>query len=123
MNVVLYTRDFEPITVLDLPMWLLEQMEKQGQVKVAVQEPVSWMVNSPEQPVTAEPNLRTVTLECLRIRWLDSTNKTIIVTQDDELALALKPDWLPGQRAQVNNYKETITNLVNMLKKAMRPNE
>lgn len=123
MNVVLYTRDFEPITVLDLPLWLLDRMEKQGRVRVAVQEPVSWLVNNPEQPVIAEPNIRTVTLECLRIRWTDGNYKTIIVTQDDELALALKPDWLPGQRAQVNNYKETITNLVNMLKKAMRPDE
>lgn len=123
MNIVLYTRDFEPITILNLPLWLLEKMEQQGQVRVAVQEPIGWDVNKPEQPVVTEPNLRTVTLECLRIRWLNGGYKTIIVTQDDELALALKPDWLPGQRAQVNSYKDTITNLIYMLKKAMRPNE
>lgn len=28
MNVVLYTPDFEPITVLDLPRWLLDKCEK-----------------------------------------------------------------------------------------------
>lgn len=121
MNVVLYTRDFEPITILDLPVWLLDRMEQQGRVRVAVKPPVQ--LPEPEQPVQLEADLQTVVLECLRIRWTDGNYKTIIVTQDDELALALKPDWLPGQRAQVNNYKETITNLVNMLKKAMRPDE
>ena len=117
MNIVLYTKDFEPITVLDLPVWLIEQMEKQGRVRVAVQEPVQWM--TPTEPVNNAPQTRTVILECMKLRWLDGTQKTIIVTQDDELALALKPDWLPGQRAQVNSYKQTITGLITMLKKAM----
>ena len=122
MNIVLYTRDFEPITILDLPVWLIEQMERQGRVRVAVQEPLStqWMTNS--DPTTmSQP--KTVTLECYRLRWSDGSQKPIIVTQDDELALILRPDWLPGQRAQVNQYKQTITNLVYMLKKAMNRNE
>lgn len=120
MNVVLYTRDFEPITVLDLPLWLVEQMERQGKVRVAVQEPQQWMTQA-EAPNTVQP--KTVILECLRIRWLDGTQKTIIVTQDDELALALKPDWLPGQRASINNYRQAIDNLVKMLKRAMNRDE
>jgi hypothetical protein len=97
-------------------------MEKQGRVRVAVQEPATtqWMTDAdsstPRQP-------KTVVLECYRLRWSDGTQKPIIVTQDDELALVLKPDWLPGQRASINNYKQTINNLVYMLKKAMNRND
>lgn len=122
MNIVLYTRDFEPITVIDLPLWLIEQLERQGGVRVAVQElPQSqWM--AADQPTT-HPELKTVTLRCVKLNWLENQQKTIIITDDDELALRLKPDWLSGQRAQVNQYKQTIDNLVTMLKKAMRPNE
>ena len=122
MNIVLYTRDFEPITILDLPVWLIEQMEKQGRVRIAVQEPptTQWMMEAdpttPHQP-------KTVVLECYRLRWSDGSQKPIIVTQDDELALTLRPDWLPGQRASINNYKQTINNLVYMLKKAMNRND
>lgn len=122
MNIVVYTRDFEPITILDLPLWLVEQMEKQGRVRVAVQEPPATQWMAPDLGTT-QHEIKTVTLECYRLRWSDGSQKPIIVTQDDELALALKPDWLPGQRAQVNDYKNTITNLITMLKKAMRPNE
>jgi hypothetical protein len=121
VNVVIYTRDFEPITVLDLPLWLLEKMEQQGRVRVAVMRPPTW--TGGEEPVKDEPYTETVVLECFRLRWSDGTQKPIIVTQDDELALALKPDWLPGQRAQVNSYKDTINFLVQQLKRAIKPNE
>lgn len=121
MNVVIYTRDFEPITVLDLPLWLLEKMEQQGRVRVAVMRPPTW--TGGEEPVQDVAPTETVVLECFRLRWSDGTQKPIIVTQDDELALALKPDWLPGQRAQVNSYKDTINFLVKQLKNAIRPNE
>ena len=40
MNVVLYTNDFEPITILDLPLWLLDRLEEQGAVRVAVRKPL-----------------------------------------------------------------------------------
>lgn len=120
MNIVLYTRDFEPITVLDLPLWLIEQLERQGGVRVAVQEQAQWMA---ADAAPTEPTLKTVTLRCVKLNWLNNEKKTIIITDDDELALRLKPDWLSGQRSQINNYKQTIDNLVKMLKKAMRPNE
>lgn len=98
-------------------------MERQGQVRVAVMEPLNYKPQPPDMPIALESNMRTVVLECLRIRWLNGEQKTIIVTQDDELALQLKPDWLPGQRAQVNSYKDTINNLILMLKKALKPDE
>ena len=119
MNVVLYTQDFEPITVLDLPTWLLEQLERQGAVRVAVLRPVQFgsdasvAVGSVEGP-------QVVTIYCERLSWKDGTVKPILVTDDEELALSLKPEWLPGQLQRVQSYQQAIRVLTDNLVKAMR---
>jgi hypothetical protein len=108
MNIVLYTQDFEPITVVDLPMWLLDAVEREGSVKVAVKRPITpdfiskVAVGSVEGP-------ETVTIEAKRLRWSDGDTKLIYVTKDDVLALTLKPEWLPGQVLQVQNYTTAIS--------------
>jgi hypothetical protein len=117
MNVVLYTQDFEPITVLDLPTWLLEQLERQGQVRVAVLRPLQVgtqvAVGSVEGP-------EVVTIYCERLQWKDGTIKPILITHDEELALTLRPEWLPGQRQRVQSYEKAIRSLTDSLVKAMR---
>lgn len=118
MNVVLYTNDFEPITVLDLPTWLLEQLERQGAVRVAVLRPVQFenasvAVGSVEGP-------QVVTIYCERLRWKDGTVKPVLVTDDEELALTLRPEWLPGQRQRIQSYQQAIRGLTDSLVRAMR---
>jgi len=119
MNVVLYTEDLEPITILDLPLWLLEQMEKQGAVRVAVVRP--FQVTDDAMPDVFE-RLPTVTIYCEKFRWRDGKIKTILITPDEELALMLKPDWLPGQRGTIQGYQKVIRSLTTSLIKAMRKN-
>lgn len=119
MNVVLYTPDLEPITILDLPLWLLEQLEKQGAVRIAVLKPPRWVDGS--EAVTFDMP-ETVTVYCERLRWKDGSTKIILITPDDELALTLKPEWLPGQRAAVQGYQKVIRHLTDQLIKAMRKN-
>lgn len=118
MNVVLYTNDFEPITVLDLPTWLLEQMERQGAVRVAVMRPVQRI--DEKVPVGTLEGPDVVTIYCERLRWKDGTVKPVLVTDDEELALTLRPEWLPGQRQAVQSYKTVIRGLTDQLVKAMR---
>ena len=114
MIVVLYTFDFEPITVVDLPLWLLDKAEKQGSIRVAVQNP-----HTPtEQP--SEQDVMLVRAE--KIRWLDGSTKTVLVTDQEELALRSYPEWLPGQRAAVNGMKKYIRALTNRLVKHIRKN-
>jgi hypothetical protein len=119
MNIVLYTHDFEPITVIDLPMWLLEALERDGTIKVAVKRPITpdfvakVAVGSVEGP-------ETVTIEAKRLRWSDGDTKIIYVTKDDVLALTLKPTWLPGQILQVQNYGTAIGWLTKQLRTLMR---
>jgi hypothetical protein len=117
MNVVLYTTDLEPITILDLPVWLLEQLERQGAVRIAVLKPPRF-VHSGESVTFDMPE--TVTVYAERLRWRDNTTKLMLITPDDELALTLRPDWLPGQRAAVQGYQKAIRHLTEQLIKAMR---
>lgn len=119
MNVVLYTNDFEPITVLDLPTWLLEQLERQGAVRVAVMRPVQFG-DVKSVPIGSVEGPQVVTIYCERLRWKDGTVKPVLVTTDEELALTLKPEWLPGQRQRVQSYQHAIRTLTDSLVKAMR---
>ncbi len=118
MNVVIYTEDFEPITVIDLPVWLLEQMEQQGSVRVAVLEPPRLVSNTESMAGYEQPKI--VTIYCEKLRWKDGTTKPIFITYDEELALTLRPEWLPGQQGAINNYKQHIRNLTNSLIRVMR---
>lgn len=117
MNVVIYTEDFEPITVIDLPVWLLDQLERQGAVRVAIQDPPS-LKPPTEPPEFQQPKI--VEIYCEKLRWKDGTVKPILITYDEELALMMKPDWLPGQRGAVNSYKQVVRGLTDQLIKAMR---
>ena len=118
MNVVLYTTDLEPITILDLPLWLMEQLEKQGAIRVAVLKPPKWI--NEKTPVADSANIEAVTIYCERLRWRNNETKLILVTPDEELALSLRPEWLPGQRATVQSYQSAIRHLTEQLIKAMR---
>lgn len=120
MNVVIYTEDFEPITVIDLPLWLLEQLEKQGAVKVAVLKPVNIEPVDNKIPVGSVEGYNVVTIYCEKLRWKDGTVKPVLVTYDEELALSLRPEWLPGQRQRIQSYQQAIRTLTEGLVRAMR---
>ena len=53
------------------------------------------------------------------MRWFNTT-KWIFVTEDDELALMLTPEWLPGQRKRINQYKATERLTVELLNAIMK---
>jgi hypothetical protein len=127
MNIVLYTQDFEPITVIDLPMWLLDKVDSEGYVKVAVPKRLD-IKNIAESAATGSPLQElydTITIIGTRLYWRDGTPRTIYTTtaKDEELALVLKPNWLPGQRMQINNYQEAITFLATQLKHHIKKND
>ena len=127
MNIVLYTQDFEPITVIDLPMWLLDKVDSEGYVKVAVPKRLD-IKNIAESAASGSPLKElydTITIVGTRLYWRDNTPRTIYTTtaKDEELALVLKPNWLPGQRMQINNYQEAITFLATQLKHHIKKND
>jgi hypothetical protein len=122
MNVILYTEDFEPIIPIDLPLWLLERLEQEGSVRVAVNKPANFLEE--KIPVgNVELETPTVRIRCHKLRWHDDTLKTILVTPDEELALSLDPEWLPGQRAPIQLYLETMRKMHDELIKQIRKNQ
>ena len=121
MNVILYTLDFEPITVVDLPMWMLDHIEKTGGCKVAIKRPITTDFVEKVAVGTIE-GPECVTIRQARLHWPDGSTKSILVTEDEELALTLKPEWLPGQRLQVQNYQAAIDFLGKALKQELRKN-
>lgn len=108
MNVILYTSDLEPITMVDFPRWLLDQVERTGQIRVATTRPVPGI---PPQ---------TIDIYCVKVLWIDETYKPILVTPDEELALKAIPHWLPGQLSVVQGYKAQIKELTNKVIRGMR---
>ena len=121
MNVILYTRDFEPITVVDLPLWLLEAIERDGAVQVSVKRPITPDFIEKVAVGTVE-GPECVTIRLGKLNWFDGSTKPIYVTDDEVLALTLKPEWLPGQRLQVQNFQSAIGWLGKELKHQLRKN-
>lgn len=109
MNVVIYTQELEPITVIDLPLWLLDDIEKYGRVRIAT-------------GIKGEDSSKqgTVDVYCTKVKWLDGTLKPILVTPDEEMFLKAQPSWLPGQHSVVSGYKKAVKDLTQKLIKAMR---
>jgi hypothetical protein len=123
MNVILYTEDFEPIIPIDLPLWLLDRLEIEGAVRVAVNKPKGFKGEKIPVGTVGNENTPTVRIRYEKLRWHDGTLKTILVTPDEELALSLNPDWLPGQRAHIQLYMETMRKMHEELIKQIRKNQ
>jgi hypothetical protein len=123
MNVILYTEDFEPIIPIDLPLWLLERLEQEGAVRVAVNKPIGFKGEKIPVGMVGNEDMPTVRIRYEKMRWHDGTLKTILVTPDEELALTLTPEWLPGQRAPIQLYLQTVRRMHDELIKQIRKNQ
>ena len=114
MNVIIYARDFEPITSIELPIDLLEAAERDGRIGLALKTPVS------SDGTLTLPKI--ITLDCFKIRWIDGSYKPVLVTTEEEDALRLKPEWLVGQRAVIKVYERTLKILSDKIRK-IRPED
>lgn len=120
MNVVIYTDDLEPITIIDLPIDFCRMGYERRFVRVAVMMPISVMLET--DPMLLEDYI--VTLKFDKLKKSNKRGEMIeswIITTDDEvLALKLKPSWLPGQRGAINDYERVIDSLSNALLSTLR---
>lgn len=78
---VLYSYDYEPITVIDMPIDLIKLLTQTNQCKV--------------------PVLDKQTTHWLKIYRQEFVGGDVYWTPDDVLALKLMPSWLPGQLQRV----------------------
>ena len=68
-------------------------------------------------------NMPTVRIRYEKLRWHDGLLKTILVTPDEELALTLNPEWLPGQRSAIYSYLGVMRKMHDELIKQIRKNQ
>lgn len=95
MNVVLYTDDMEPITVIDLPVWAENFMAKHGSVELVVTPIFNMTPMLPGEAIRPEP-FRRVRIIAERFHR-KGRHHMLLVTGDEESALLLKSAYLPGQ--------------------------
>lgn len=101
MKAVLYTTDFEPITVLNLNKFATEQIHKVGMLRI----PVMQMPTFRDWNDGATVTTKVVNIIGEKFRYRNKSS-IMLFTEDEETALLLKSEFLPGQTAQINEMKQ-----------------
>lgn len=103
MNAVLYTEDLEPITVVRISEFLWGRLRMGEQVRLAV--PVELKLAQCHSTAMRE-QFKTVTIygELLRRRGHEHL---MLFTTDEENALALKAEFLPGQNGTMQRRERS----------------
>lgn len=98
MRAVLYSYDFEPITVIYVPEWARQHMEQHQCFAMAVFERLPVRPCDYEAPATR--SYRIVRIQCERLRR-GYRSHWMLFTEDEESALLLRTAFLPGQLGEV----------------------
>ncbi len=93
---VVYTTDFEPVTVLSLRQDIIDTLTKQRKCILKTPEGMECRLMAASVVVPTHDGF---------------SPRDIIVTLDEVEALALQPGWLSGQRSAVNLAISTIRKL------------
>lgn len=99
MIIVIHNVHLEPITIIDLPHEHYAKIHEHGMAKMCLSSELG------------KPNARYVTIAKLDIGPPEEKNGCIYVVDNEEIALAFKPHWLPGQQVLINCYQEIIKKL------------
>ena len=94
MQVVLYTDEMEAITVIDIPQWLLERLHDGQMIRLAVIEPLKTSISLAHE-ISSQPKVVAIWAEKIRRNGKEAW---LLFTRNEEAALMLKSDVLPGQR-------------------------
>lgn len=98
MNVVIYSADMQPITVVSLSIAQYQQACKWNDFLL--------------QNITAQGKVLGIKVYALKIKAPDGSTQTLFWTHDEAGALgAANHTWLPGQRRSINAAKKLIERL------------
>lgn len=101
MQAVLYTNDFEPITVLDIPKWMWDRLMCGDTVHIPVMRPFIFRSMPHISPIDCDNAIAVhITGEMMKRRGKQSL---MLFTENDEHALLLRSDFLPGQRGELQS--------------------
>lgn len=127
MKTVLYTDDFEPITIIDLPAECHDFEKwwaKRGPwINVPVPQKLTWPI--PDTYPAGAPCIPIVRIQIEVIRWKDYTYRPLFIVNESNLvrALQLKPDYLPGQLSEVLKMRDQNRFLVRLITDAIMRNK
>lgn len=102
MRAVLYTNDFEPITVIELSRWTADFLLQRHHVVLPVREPLRFVR---EPPTIEQCWTKLVRIRAERFVKDKDHQALVLFTEDDEHALLLQSAFLPGQRRAVKDAK------------------
>lgn len=98
MNVVIYSADLQPITVVSLDISQYQQACKWDDFLL--------------QNKNVNGQALRIKVRALKIKAPDGSDQTLFWTHDEAGALgAVNHTWLPGQRRSINNVKKLIWRL------------
>lgn len=104
MRTVLYSdEDFEPITVIDVPEWMMKMIRSNEVVRLSIPLilPTGVYNYDPVEPVS----FRDVHIFGERLRR-NNQESWLMFTKHDELAMLLKSTYLPGQRGDLAKQRK-----------------
>lgn len=106
MRAVLYTHDFEPITVIDLPMEYWNMLRRGHVIDLAVIRPfrIKDYKAEPETIYAPADTVRITSSFLVR----DGVVTMMLFTEDEELALLLPPEFLPGQQRELKRRRDLV---------------
>ena len=109
MNIVIYTTQFEPVTVMDIPLHLYQRLWKGERLKACV--PPKTMVRPYDSASTPiNDYLETISIWGELIRRGKYEGLLCFVSEQDEAnALAVRSGFLPGQLAEVQHREAVAT--------------
>jgi hypothetical protein len=99
VNVVVYSDDMEPITVLDLPLEVLDKAAADGSVSLKIRGKSTRFGD------------QVCVLKYREVLTWDGQLCSVLITEQEAAVMLAKPGWLPGQRGQLNYYLNRIKNL------------
>lgn len=111
MNVVIYTQDLEPVTVIDLPHWAMEQGEREGVVRLVSRQPLPMSLHKNDAAVI---KVHTALIRFNKMRFF-GRDGWIVTTDSDAMAMGLEATWLPGQKHEIEEQRQEIKHLTEML--------
>lgn len=100
MQVVLYTDDFEPITVINLPPFAKGYLENHRHIRVPVPVDITDVLYFRRDAPIIGDTLKVVTIKIEKI-YRNGKEHFLFFTNDEESALLLKSTFLPGQRSEI----------------------
>lgn len=104
MHAVLYTKQLEPITIVDIPMYLWEKLAKGELIGLPVPVYPSTIIEEPEH-LACQPTIETVLIYGLLIHIMGESS-LMLFTRDEEKALMLQSEFLPGQHKDVQRREQ-----------------